>query len=140
MPPAGLNPPWATADKGFLGSSAGAGRLVPGIPEGAGTDAVIGGTLRATVPGGAGTLPGPIGGGVEPAAGPILCRRDFRSIFGFCCSAIVRAATVRAPALACQRERPAGDTADQGHDQGCEPGPTEVYAHVVVRRFLRPFV
>ena len=22
--------------------------------------------------------------------GPILCRRDFRSIFGFCCSAIVR--------------------------------------------------
>ena len=48
---------------------------------------VRGGTLRAI---GGGTVPVPVGGGVDPVCGPILCKRDFRSIFGFCCSAIVR--------------------------------------------------
>jgi hypothetical protein len=107
-PPAALNPPWATAASGFLGSSAGAGpdRPGPGIPGGDPGPGPTGATLR-TGPGcpGAGALGETGGGGVEAAGGPILCRRDFRSIFGFGCSAIVRAANLRALPLACQREQ-----------------------------------
>jgi hypothetical protein len=88
---------WATAARGFDGSSA-AGRMGPGgldIPGGGGTEEggmgvsdpprCIAGAIE-----GAGMLPVAGGGGVAPAGPPIFCSRDLRSIFGFLSSAIVR--------------------------------------------------
>ena len=105
-----LKAPCATAERGFLGSSAAAGTDLPpaGTPDGGGTD--TSGIWRhwrhasrdRRLHGGCGNACGPGAGTAEPGVGPILCRRDFRSIFGFCCSAIVRVATLRVPALACQ--------------------------------------
>ena len=93
---------WTKAARGFDGSKTGAG--AEGI--GRGRPCTDGGAeVEAPRPyiGGADGLA--IGGiGVGAPGPPIFWRRDFRSIFGFLSSGIVRPATLRAPTQECQRD------------------------------------
>ena len=114
---AGLYP--ATAASGLFGSrlagrTDGGGR---GMPDGGGMDGGatgapgIGAGRDGTGMGAGGAWDGDVagpdaagGGGVGAPGPPIFCSRDLRSIFGFLSSAIVRGATLRAPAPPCQRD------------------------------------
>jgi anthranilate synthase/aminodeoxychorismate synthase-like glutamine amidotransferase len=99
------------------------------MPDGGGMDGGATGAPGAgagrAITGGGGACEGEVGTGTAAAGGgvaapgpPMRCSRDLRSIFGFLSSAIVRGATLRAPAPPCQRD----DASEEGGAAGWATG------------------